>query len=107
MSDEELKPCPCCNSEKLNSYSETIGHEMYGISEHGIRCMICGITAIAKSHEKCVESWNTRVHRTCESCKLSSYEVLITPNARYLCYKLNEYFPKGFYCKYHEVKNVR
>ena len=46
-------------------------------------------------------------HPPCKTCEYSSYKVLITPGARYHCSKMNEYFPKDFYCKYHEVRDVQ
>ena len=62
MSDE-LKPCPCCGSERLET-TENI-NESNNLGRCGAVWCECGLHMSARTLEEAVARWNARAERTC------------------------------------------
>ena len=58
----ELKPCPFCGSEA----DIITGESLHGERLYGVMCNCCtGRTDLFDTEDGAVDSWNSRVERTC------------------------------------------
>jgi len=99
--NDRLKPCPFCGDGYPKIFTST--YDNNGFEDYTIECEVCtGSVGVHDTKEEAIKTWNTRVVKTCDSCKHHVPMTMLDHCTMIDAFSIPD--PERFYCPLHSEK---